>query len=330
TELACLSDRFLADLIDKAQSLHFGWGKSVLLTIDETSIFVKKVPLTDLEKCPENMMSTANLFDLPLYYQYGVGSAGFSVWRELATHIMTSNWVISGECHNFPIMYHWRVLPCLKPDPMNAEQLKELERDVQYWEKSSSIRKRLQAIHQASSEVLFFLEYVPQNLHQWLGAQLIVGEDAAGQAVSFVEQQLKTTNNFMNERGLLHFDAHFKNILTDGKLLYFTDFGLALSSKFELTKSEIEFLNIHRHYDTYSTITNLLHCIITTLFGKDNWEIRLQEYLHNEEKKLPLFIETMIRRYAPIAFAMDEFYQKLQKKSKLTPYPLRHLETLIC
>ncbi len=69
------------------------------------------MPLTDLEQLPQHFISTANLFNLPLGYQYGVGSAGFGAWRELATHIMTINWVITGECANFPTMYHWRILP---------------------------------------------------------------------------------------------------------------------------------------------------------------------------------------------------------------------------
>jgi len=67
-------------------------GKSALISIEDTPVFVKKVPLTDLEQLPQHFMSTKNLFDLPLGYQYGVGSAGFGAWRELATHVMTTNW----------------------------------------------------------------------------------------------------------------------------------------------------------------------------------------------------------------------------------------------
>jgi hypothetical protein len=48
----------------------------------------------------------------PLVMQHmGVGSAGFGAWRELATHIMTTNWVITGESVNYPMMYHRRILP---------------------------------------------------------------------------------------------------------------------------------------------------------------------------------------------------------------------------
>ena len=59
----------------------------MLLKIGGSNIFVKKVRLTDIERRTENIMSTANLFDYRLYCQYGIGSPGFGVWRELATHI---------------------------------------------------------------------------------------------------------------------------------------------------------------------------------------------------------------------------------------------------
>ncbi|GAO97543.1 hypothetical protein Cva_00179 [Caedimonas varicaedens] len=95
TELACLSNQKLSDLLETAKPRHSGiGGESVLLTMGDHSIFVKKLPLTDLEKQPENILSTANLFDLPLIYQYGIGSTGFGAWRELVVHIMTTNWVI--------------------------------------------------------------------------------------------------------------------------------------------------------------------------------------------------------------------------------------------
>jgi hypothetical protein len=70
-------------------------GKSALIDIDDTPVFIKRVPLTDLELQSKNFMSTANIFDLPMCYQYGVGSAGFGAWRELATHIITNQW---GDC----------------------------------------------------------------------------------------------------------------------------------------------------------------------------------------------------------------------------------------
>ncbi len=326
TELAALSDSKLVELLTKAKPMHVGiGGRSALLGIDGTNVFVKKICLSDLERQPENVMSTANLFDLPLFYQYGIGSAGFGAWRELLAHIMTTNWVISGECPNFPIMYHWRILPN-DPTDLHVGHWGDLDSYAKYWEDSPAIRRRAEAIHNASAHIVLFLEYIPQNLHQWLGEQLSEGGKKAEWAVDFALENLKLTNDFINAHGLLHFDAHFANILTDGKRLYFSDFGLALSSKFELTKLESDFLKMHKNYDHCSTAVNLLHCIITSLFGEEQWVLRLREYLNGELGELPPSIASIIKQYASIAFAMDVFYSKLQKEDKSTPYPVDELE----
>ncbi|PPE03036.1 hypothetical protein HCUR_01467 [Holospora curviuscula] len=126
-----------------------------------------------------------------------------------------------------------------------------------------------------------------------------------------------------------NFDAHFKNILTDAKRIYLIDFGLALSSRFDLSEKEKEFLKQHQSYDQACAAVNLLHCIITSLFGKEHWEIRLHKYLAGELSNVPPAINTIINRYAPIALLMDEFFQKLQKESKSTPYPATQLEKLL-
>lgn len=324
-----LSDEKLNQILVDAKPMHEGiGGKSVLISIDETPVFVKKIPLTDLEQLPQNWMSTANIFDLPFSYQYGIGSAGFGAWRELATHIMTTNWVLTGECANFPIMYHFRILP-RDPADININYWGDIEKYCQYWENSSAIRKRVADLNKASAYIALFLEYVPQNLHEWLSIQIAKGGDTAELAVAFVDEHLKATSMYMNTHGLIHFDSHFENILTDGEQLYLSDFGLALSSKFDLSTAEIEFLKQHQSYDQACSAVNLLHCIITSLFGKEQWEIRLREYLAGELGNVPPVIAAIMKQYGPIALVMDEFFQKLQKESKSTPYPATQLEKLL-
>jgi len=230
--LTGLNNEKLAKILAEAKPMHEGiGGKSALVFIDKTPVFVKKVPLTNLEQCNENFMSTANIFDLPLCYQYGIGSAGFGAWRELAAHIMTTNWVISGECPNFPMMYHWRMFPTHQSDQMNFEQQQKLNRDVLYWENSDSIRHRLQTMYSSSAHICLFLEYIPQNLFGWLSGQINKSSNTAAAAVHLVDHGLAFTNSFMRERGFIHFDAHFENILTDGESLYFSDFGLGSVNK---------------------------------------------------------------------------------------------------
>jgi hypothetical protein len=85
---------------------------------------------------------------------------------------------------------------------------------------------------------VLFLEHVPQTLAAWMADQDV-------SAFARVDAQLADTTAFMREHGLVHFDAHFLNILTDGHVLYFSDFGLALSDRFDLSDQERAFLREH-------------------------------------------------------------------------------------
>src|SRR3989338_11082768 len=53
------------------------------------------------------------------------------------------------------------------------------------------------------------------------------------------------TFDFMKAQGMVHFDAHLNNILTDGEHLYFSDLGLVSCDKFELSSEEEAFLRKH-------------------------------------------------------------------------------------
>lgn len=55
--------------------------------------------------------------------------------------------------------------------------------------------------------------------------------------------------SFLREHGIVHFDAHFNNAMTDGERVYLGDFGLALDSRFALTTRERAFLERHSHFD---------------------------------------------------------------------------------
>lgn len=326
--LALLSDARLSSLLDEAKAMHTGiGGKSLLLTLDGTRIFVKKVPLTDLEREPRNTFSTANLFDMPLYCQYGIGSPGFGAWREVVAHIMTTNWVTSGLCPSFPILYHWRVLPTLQPEQMNMDEWGSFEAFCKYWNDSLAVRERVEAINHSRFQILLFLEYLPETLHSWLQSQLAVGGNVAESSVQMVEHNLRVAIDFMNDHGLLHFDSHFNNILTDGKQIYLSDFGLALSSTFDLSKSEREFFNLHKSYDYCNAETNFVYTLITSAFGKGNWQLALREFLDGKRGGLSPRISTAIQKYGYTALATNEFYQQV-KHAKHTPYPALRLDAL--
>ncbi|MFF8785905.1 protein kinase family protein [Streptomyces sp. NPDC015125] len=332
TSLALCSDRGLRELVEAAAPLGSGiGGKSVLLDVSGTPVFVKQVPLTDRERLPENVRSTANVFGLPPFFQYGIGSPGFGAWRELAVHTMTTNWVLAGEYEGFPLMYHWRVLPGTAtplPEERADVERADVERAVAYWGGGAEVRNRIEALQGSSATLALFLEYLPQNLHDWMGVQLEAGDEAAGRACVMVERELEAGTSFMNARGLLHFDAHFENILTDGRRLFFTDYGLAVSSRFELSRDEAGFFDRHRTYDRCYTVTHLVHWLVTALYGyaKDDRDAWVRACAAGEPPSgIPGPVAAVIARHAPLAAVMADFYRKLQKESRQTPYPLEEI-----
>ena len=225
------SDSRLRELVDAATQVGPGiGGATLLLKGDGTPVFVKQVRLTDLERQPENVGSTANLFDLPFFCHYGVGTIGgpgFGAWRELAAHTMTTSWVLAGEHEGFPLIYHGRV----------------------------------------------------------------------------------------------HFDAHFQIILTDGSRLFFADYGLAISSQFELTPGETAFFAEHEGYDRYYTAAYLVNWLAVELYGYGPEERRAFVRACAEgvsPEGVPAAVAAALLRDAPVAAVMGDFCREFQRESGST------------
>lgn len=333
TALALHSDRALRELVDAAAPIGAGiGGKSALLEVAGTPVFVKRVPLTDLERQPEHVRSTANLFDVPLFCQYGVGligGPGFGAWRELAVHTMTTNWVLAAEYEGFPLMYHWRVLPDTTPLP---EELADIDRAVAYWDGRPQVRHRIEALRDSSASVALFLEYIPRNLHEWLNARIGAGGEDADRACAMVERELAAGTAFMNSRGLLHLDAHFENILTDGRRLYFGDYGLALSSGFDLSPAEAAFFDRNQSYDRGYTATYLVNWLVTALYGlwREDRATMVRAFAEGKPPEgIPEEAATVLTRHAPIAAAMSAFIRAFQQASRSTPYPDEEIRRLL-
>ncbi|MFD6454821.1 protein kinase family protein [Nocardia sp. NPDC060220] len=336
TALALHSDHALGELVDAAVPIGSGiGGKSALLEIAGAPVFVKRVPLTDLERQPENVRSTANLFDVPQFYHYGVGligGAGFGAWRELAVHTMTTNWVLAAEREGFPLMYHWRVLPDTTP---LSDELADIDRAVAYWDDRPRIRHRIEAVRDSSASIALFLEYIPQTLHEWLNAQIEAGDEATDRACAMVDRELAAATAFMNGRGLLHLDAHFQNILTDGRRLYFADYGLALSSGFDLSPQEAAFFDRNQSYDRGFTATYLVNWLLTALYGlrRDDRAERIEMVRAIAAGAPPEGISegaaAVLTRQAPVAAAMSAFMLAFQQTSRSTPYPDDEIRRLL-
>lgn len=259
TALALLSDRALRQALSAATPIGSGiGGKSAVLEVAGTPVFVKQVPLTDLERRPENVRSTANLFGLPMFCHYGIGGPGFGAWRS------------------------------------------------------------------SSASIALFLEYIPQNVFEWLGEQVSAGEESTDRALALVDRDVEAGIAFMNAHGLLHFDMHFQNMLTDGRRLYFADYGLAISSRFELAEEELSFFARHQNYDRRYAAMYASQWLVTALLGcaQDERESRLRAYAAGEAPAgLPQAASAVLARDAPIAVLMTDFFRALQRESRQRPYP---------
>ena len=287
--LAAMSDAEIHALVADAEDAATGvGGHTGTVTVGGEAVFVKNVPLTALELTRRG--STANLFDLPMFYHYGIGSAGFGAWRELAVHTMTTEWVLAGTFAGFPLTYHWRVLPHA-PGPADP-----VERDVwvEHWEGSPAVRARLDALAEAPAVVTLFVERIPYTMDAWLTAQ------RKPHTLRWPEADLRRGVKFLRDNGLVHFDAHFRNLLTDGHRIYFADFGLALHEGFELDAEEAAFLERHRFYDRAYTIGHHF------------------QWLVNNGYEDPA-------RHREIATIVLDWWRALEK-SRATPYPAERLD----
>ncbi|WP_203963588.1 serine/threonine protein phosphatase [Actinocatenispora thailandica] len=334
--LAALDERELARLVRGARPLAHGiGGTSALLTIGDTPVFVKRIPLSDRERRPEHVLSTANLFGLPPYCQYGVGGPGFGVWREVTANTMTTDWVLARRTEAFPLLYHWRTLP---GSPPLAEELADVDRTVAYLHGSAAVRERIEAAATASASVVLFLEYVPDGLDDWLRSRLAEGPAAIATAAAMVERRLRLDLGFLNSAGLLHFDAHFGNIRTDGTRLYLVDLGLASSPRFALSAAEADFVARHGSHDVGYALTQLLNWLVVHVCGVPvppaGGPVQRNDYLRRcaaggEIAGAPPAIAALIRRYAPVAVAVNDFYWELFGTSRTTPYPAGRIDPLV-
>ncbi len=253
SQLAQMDNQRLLSMFETSRA-STGWGRHQTVEIGQTKVFVKRVPVTDVEF--DHAFSTRNLYDLPTYYNYGVGSAGFGVFRELVTHIKTTNWVLEGRIANFPLMYHYRIVPFSGP---RAEVAPERVKDyLDYWNGHQSVERYWSDRARANHELVLFLEYMPYTLQPWL-------MDHPTQVHQSLDD-LRATIAFLRAQGVIHFDAHFNNVVTDGSRAYLTDFGLVLDRSFALSEEEDRFFKKHTYYD-YGVVLWSLGYLVTAMFN---------------------------------------------------------------
>ena len=331
SRLAVMTDAEVLELVLDGEVLGAGIGGTrSLVVLDDTPLFVKRVPLTDLEALPANVGSTANLFDLPMGCNYGVGSPSFGVWREVAANVMTTSWVASGSCGSFPMLHHWRALPVPAFEGPLPDELGDVEALVAHWHGSPAVRRRTEAIAESSAAVALFFEYVPRLLSDDLDASAASGDLSAG-TLRTVHAELMAATTFMNSAGLLHFDTHFGNVLADEADVYLSDFGLASSASFDLGPAELEFLETNRTHDVAYLTTRLLNWVVTNLGGIADRE-RRDETIRSIAAGAPATSvvpdegAALVERFAPVASIINRFYERLHGEDRTTPYPASAVE----
>jgi hypothetical protein len=327
--LTALDDAELAALLRTASEVGTGiGGRTLRLVVDGTTVFVKAVSLTEVETRAANLRSTANLFGLPTYCQYNVGSPGINAWRELEALERTTRWVLDADAAGFPLLYHWRLLPGDPPPP--EPEHADPDEAVVYWHGAEGVARRLAAIRASTTVLLLFLEHQPHRLDTWLRDRLHAGGAAAVEAIQMVDGTLLAPLVWMNQHGLFHFDPHLANLLTDGRQVVVTDFGLATARDFALDDGERRFLDQHRLHDPAYTVTKFVNFLVTELTDIADPRARDRYIAEHASGRgpggLPPAAEAIVRRYAPVAEIINAVYWTLFTERRDIDFPSADLE----
>lgn len=319
--LAARDDDELVMLMDAARTSTVGvGGGSTVLDVDGVAVFAKRIPITDRELAHPH--STANLFELPTFCQYGMhrlAGPGFGAWRELAANLTVTEGVLGGESESFALLHHWRVLPGRPP---TASEHQDIEAVVAQFGGDSAVRTRLEELAAARSSLVLFLEYVPDRLPEWLN-------DPVGRAET-VERQLFEAVAFLRSRKLLHMDGHFGNLRADDEQIYFVDLGLATSAQFDLSEAERDFVARHLEHDSDYAAMRLVNWLVTTVGGvpipSSGGPAERNAYVRrcaagDLPAGLPPVAAGILARHARAAAAMNDFHWRLVDGDIHAQYP---------
>jgi len=313
------------------------WAGHQRLVVDDVVVFLKRVPLTSAEVAAPG--STRNLFGLPAFYSYGVGSAGFGAYRELGAHEAAAGLVRGGVTPGFPLLYHHRVMARIEAPPPFPIARSEYRAS---WNDNEAVARYIDARESATHELWLFSEHIPYNLGRWYPDHL---DRTAGMLDS-----LRAATSAFRDAGLVHFDAHFNNALTDGVSFYLCDFGLALSSSFDLDDDERAFLRRHRHYDHAEIVWSLLSAL-PTLYeaatpadrsrldravghpptASARYVEALLEQLDavSDILDLPTEYSATLKRYRDVILEFDEFAHAIRRPAKDAEFDERRFAELL-
>jgi serine/threonine protein kinase len=266
-----------------------------------------------------HVRKTSNLFQLPPYFQYNVGALGFGVWRELMAYETASRFVLAGQCHNFPLLYHVRILPSFPAlGPMTLEHVAQNADYVCYWGGDKNVGRRQQALREATRELVICMEGFPRTLGDWYGERAFEGR-CSPRLLHRLSYEIQRVVSFLQSKGWIHFDINVNSSLSaSNEHIYVTDFGQVSSIQFDLSPAETTFWYHHRPFDrAYAA-----HVLIALALRVN--KPAMEKFF--EKGILPSFLNAtemgVIHRYGQVARALDTFLcQVLGKNARLVPYP---------
>ena len=330
--LSSLSDKDIRMLLHSSAQLRLGIGGAARkIEVAGCPVFVKTISLSNRE-VDAGPGDTRNLFNLPPWYHYGVGegSTGFNAWREVAAHEMVSDWVASGECPSFPLLYHWRIMPDIPRCPPAED---DILRAVRFWGDSPEVEHRLRALSASATVVAVFIEHVPNVLTSWLHHQLATSSTGIAGWVTVVVDQLLGAAKHMRGQAVVHFDTHLDNVLTTGEALVVSDFGLLAAAGFQLDGDERLMLTTHADHDVAYCAAALTNAILGQVMNfpgaraRNDW---IRRCAHTGiAPGVPDPLAATIRRLAPTATLTNDFYWQLHDGNVQAPFPAAALATTL-
>lgn len=325
---------YLSNLTDQEIEFLSQSNKSIF-KVNNESIFIKKIPLTDLELEAKNIQNSANIFNLPLFYQYGIHlplfyqqgmwSAGFGAWRELACCQWGTQAVLSGQCSHFVMLYHWRIVNGHINNTKYDTQEKINSR-VAFWNHSEQVAHRLEALQKSSYFLVLFLEYIPTTLNDFLEEKIASNIESLDSALIMIQAQMQNIADYLRRHHFFHFDAHCNNFMTDQKNIYLIDFGLSTHLNLNISEEEKAFLQDHINFDEWYMFASLVDELAIRLTANaSDAQLLIYDYsIGKTEFTRSKIVTQFLQKYASWAIARHDFFINL-RISKFSPYPKKEI-----
>jgi hypothetical protein len=137
----------------------------------------------------------------------------------------------------------------------------------------------------------------------------------------------------MRARGVVHFDAHLDNVLTTGDQIVVSDFGLAAAAAFQLDDAERRFFTTHADHDVAYCATELTNAALRQVMDFSGARAR-NDWLRECSQTgaavgVPSPLAQTIRRLAPTASLINDFYWHLHNGHFQTEFPSTALKTTL-